>query len=123
MLCSALVLAASSGSIAALYTRDPAVRALAASLLLLAAIFQLSDGLQVGAMGALRGYKDARVPLLITIGAYWLVGFPLAYLFGLVRGGGPAAVWWGLIAGLGVAAVVLNLRFALRSRWPPATGL
>ena len=123
MLCSALVLVAASDAIAALYTRDAAVRELAASLLLLAGVFQVSDGLQVGAMGALRGFKDARVPLLLTIGAYWLVGFPLALVFGLVRGGGPAAIWWGLIAGLSVAAAVLNLRFALRSRWTAAPGL
>ena len=123
MLGSALVLAAGNETIAALYTTDPAVRALAASLLLLAGVFQVSDGLQVGAMGALRGYKDARVPLLITIGAYWLVGFPLALVFGLIRGGGPRAVWWGLIAGLTVAAAVLNLRYELGSRPAAARGL
>ena len=100
------------GPIAGLYSRDPAVAALAARLLLLVAVFQVSDGLQVGAMGALRGFKDTRVPLAITIGAYWLVGFPVAFVFGLVRGGGPVAVWSGLIAGLAVSALALNLRYA-----------
>jgi multidrug resistance protein, MATE family len=123
MLASALLLAVARGPIAGLYTRDPAVAALAARLLLLTAAFQVSDGLQVGAMGALRGFKDARVPLAITIGAYWLVGFPIAFVFGLVRGGGPVYVWSGLIAGLAVSALALNLRYAARSRRMAAAGL
>ena len=116
MLASALLLAVANEQIAALYTQDGAVRAVAASLLLLAAVFQVSDGLQVGAMGALRGFKDARWPLVITIGAYWLVGFPLAFYGGIVQGGGPAGVWWGLIAGLSVSAALLTLRYAFVSR-------
>jgi multidrug resistance protein, MATE family len=111
MLLSAVLIAVGNGPIAQLYTRDPAVTKLAASLLLLAGAFQVSDGLQVGAAGALRGFKDARVPLLICIGSYWLVGFPLAFGLGVVRGGGPAGVWYGLIAGLSVCALALNLRF------------
>jgi MATE family multidrug resistance protein len=116
MFASALMLSFSSDSIAAFYTADPAVRAVAGQLLLLAAVFQVSDGLQVGAMGALRGFKDARVPLVITIGSYWVVGFPLALYGGIVRGGGPSGVWWGLIAGLTVSAALLNLRYARISR-------
>ena len=116
MVVSALVLAVASDAIAAFYTADPAVRAFATQLLLLAGVFQVSDGLQVGAMGALRGFKDARVPLVITIGSYWAIGFPLALYGGIVRGGGPAGVWWGLIAGLSMSAALLNLRFARMSR-------
>ena len=74
-------------------------------------------------MGALRGFKDTRVPFVITIGAYWLVGFPIAFVFGLLRGGGPVAVWSGLIAGLAVSALALNLRYAGRSRRLLAAGL
>ena len=116
MLGSALVLSVASDEIAALYTADVAVRSIATQLLLLAGVFQVSDGLQVGAMGALRGFKDARVPLAITIGSYWGVGFPLALYGGMVRGAGPVGVWWGLIAGLSVSAGLLNLRFAWMSR-------
>jgi MATE family multidrug resistance protein len=116
MAVSALLILVASRSIAALYTRDPAVAALAASLLLIAAAFQLSDGLQVGAMGALRGFKDARVPLVICTVSYWVIGFPLALWFGVIKGGGPAPVWYGLIAGLSVAAIALNLRFLWLSR-------
>ncbi|MBS0376784.1 MAG: MATE family efflux transporter [Proteobacteria bacterium] len=116
MACSALFAAFGRDTIAGLYSRDPAVAGLAATLLVSVAVFQLSDGLQVGAMGALRGFKDTRAPLYIAIGAYWLVGFPVAFVGGLVRGGGPAAVWLGLIAGLAVSAIALNLRYAIRSR-------
>ncbi len=97
--------------IAAVYTEDPRVAAIAVSLLTMAAIFQLSDGLQVGSAGALRGLKDTRIPMFITILAYWVIGFPLAYYLGIVRGLGPRAVWVGLIAGLSVAAVLLSLRY------------
>jgi MATE family multidrug resistance protein len=123
MLASALALAVARRPIAALYSPDPAVAALAARLMLLVALFQLSDGLQVGAMGALRGFKDTRLPLMIAIGAYWLVGFPIAFGLGLVRHGGPVGVWSGLIAGLAVSALALNLRYRVRSRRPPGAGL
>ena len=123
MMLSALVLVQANGAIARLYTRDPAVASLASGLLLLAAIFQVSDGLQVGGMGALRGFKDARVPMLLTIGSYWLVGFPIAFVLGVVRGGGPSGVWYGLIAGLTVSAIALNLRYSLLSRRAPQAGL
>ncbi len=113
---SAIVLLVAHHSIAMLYTRDPAVLGLAADLLLLAGVFQVSDGLQVGAMGALRGFKDARVPLLLTLVAYWAVGFPLTLYLGLGLGLGPQGVWWGLIAGLLAAALALNLRYVRISR-------
>ncbi|MCW5570373.1 MAG: MATE family efflux transporter, partial [Steroidobacteraceae bacterium] len=80
------------------------------------AAFQVADGLQVGAAGALRGFKDARVPMLLNVVAYWLIGFPLAYGFGVVLGQGVRAVWTGLIAGLVVCAVLLSWRYALITR-------
>jgi MATE family multidrug resistance protein len=67
-------------------------------------------------MGALRGFKDARLPLAITLGAYWVVGFPVAYYAGLVYQQGPAGVWWGLIAGLTTAAILLLYRYEKVSR-------
>jgi MATE family multidrug resistance protein len=97
--------------IARFYTDDVEVAAVAAGLLQLAALFQISDGLQVGALGALRGLKDTRVPMLIVVIAYWLIAFPLAWQLGIRQGLGPAGPWIGLIAGLTVAAVLLNARF------------
>ncbi len=98
-------------TIARFYTDDPAVIAVAAGLLQLAALFQISDGLQVGALGALRGLQDTRWPMLIVLVAYWLIAFPLAWLLGVHWGWGPNGPWIGLIAGLTMAAILLNLRF------------
>ena len=98
-------------TIARFYTDDPAVVAVAAGLLQLAALFQISDGLQVGALGALRGLQDTRWPMLIVLVAYWLIAFPLAWLLGVHWGWGPHGPWMGLIAGLTMAAILLNLRF------------
>ncbi len=104
------------GAIAALYTDDPEVAALAAQLLLLAAIFQFSDGIQVTANGALRGLKDTTVPMVITVLAYWGIGMPLAYWLGFGLGMGARGIWIGLIAGLTGAAVLLFARFARLAR-------
>jgi MATE family multidrug resistance protein len=76
------------------------VRRIAISLLVMAAVFQVSDGVQVGAAGALRGYKDTRVPFLMNLFSYWVIGFPLCYLFGIAWQLGPQSVWAGLAVGL-----------------------
>ena len=110
MACMAVLIFVGHRTIARFYTDDAAVVAVAAGLLRLAALFQISDGLQVGALGALRGLKDTRLPLVIVLVAYWLLAFPLACL-GVRAGLGPAGPWLGLIVGLTVAAVLLNLRF------------
>ncbi len=115
MACSALAIVFLGEYIAALYTHDEAVRTVAAGLLLMAAIFQISDGLQIGSAGALRGFKDARVPMLLSLLAYWVIGFPLAYGLGVVQGLGPTYVWVGLIAGLTACAALLGARFYLIS--------
>jgi MATE family multidrug resistance protein len=111
MAVSAIILVFARDAIAGLYTPDAVVRTFAAHLLLFAAMFQVADGLQVGAAGALRGFKDAKIPMLINVFSYWAVGFPLAYYFGLVRGYGADAVWLGLIVGLLFCAVLLALRY------------
>ena len=108
-------------TIAAFYTGDAAVIALASSLLLMAAAFQFPDGVQVLSVGALRGLKDTRMPMLIAAVAYWGVGMPLGAVLGLgltgrVPAQGPVGMWIGLIAGLVVAAVLLGLRFLRISR-------
>lgn len=116
MALSAIGIVLFNDGIASLYTGDPAVREVAAGLLLMAAIFQLSDGVQVGAAGALRGFKDTAIPMTLCIFSYWVVGFPLAYVFGVQRGGGPLYVWIGFIAGLTVSAVLLVSRYLFVSR-------
>jgi MATE family multidrug resistance protein len=112
MLLSALVLLLFREHIASFYTNDPELLPLATSLLTMAMIFQVSDGLQVGAAGALRGFKDTRVPMLMNVGSYWLIAFPMAWYAGVHARLGPVAVWIALITGLTVTAVLLNMRFA-----------
>lgn len=116
MVISAVAMLVFGKTIAAFYTIDPQVREIAIALLFMAAIFQVSDGLQVGAAGALRGFKDTRVPMVINFFSYWMVGFPLAWVLGIRLGLGPQWVWAGLVAGLTVCAVLLNIRFALISK-------
>jgi len=106
------------GQIAALYTNaeDVAVQALAQSLLLFAAVYQLSDAVQTVGIGILRGYKDTKAIFVISFISYWLVGFPIGYvlalgeLFGAPLG--PKGFWIGFIVGLSCAAVLLKWRIA-----------
>jgi MATE family multidrug resistance protein len=113
---TALVMATCPHWIAAIYTSDATVRSMAVRLLMMAAIFQIFDGLQVAGAGALRGLKDTAVPMLITFVAYWGLGLPLGLMLGIYLEGGPQALWIGLIVGLVVAAVLLNTRFLLLTR-------
>lgn len=83
----------------------------AAKLLLIAAFFQISDGIQVVVLGALRGLQDVKVPTLITFIAYWLIGFPISYYFGLHTTFKSSGIWMGLLLGLTASAAMLYLRF------------
>jgi MATE family multidrug resistance protein len=108
-------------TIVAIYTDDAEVRTLAISLLFMAAIFQLSDGIQIAANGALRGMKDTFHPMLITLVVYWLFGLPLSWYLGFTRGFGPQGLWMGLVASLTLAAVWLVWRFLHLSRFLAAS--
>jgi MATE family multidrug resistance protein len=89
----------------------PAIIRLGATLLLVAAVFQLVDALQVVALGLLRGLHDTRWPMVYASVSYWLVGLPVAWVLGFGLGWGGPGVWAGLAAGLGLAAVLLMSRF------------
>jgi MATE family multidrug resistance protein len=102
--------------IAAGFIADPAVIALATRLLIVAGIFQLFDGTQVTAIGALRGLADVRVPTIITFIGYWLLALPAAWLGGFALGYGPLGVWVGLALGLAVCALLLLWRFVHQTR-------
>ncbi|MGG6294837.1 MATE family efflux transporter [Leptolyngbya sp. AN02str] len=86
---------------------------LAKKLLAVAAMFQVVDGIQVTATGALRGLRDTRIPMLIGLMAYWGIGLTSGYVLGLRLGFGGVGLWWGLAIGLAVAAVVLTWRFGV----------
>ncbi|MEQ8345419.1 MAG: MATE family efflux transporter [Sneathiellaceae bacterium] len=103
------------------------VASLAAGYLAIAAVFQLVDGAQVAANGALRGLKDTQVPMAIVAVGYWLVAFPLALLLGFELGWRGEGLWWALAVGLAFAAVTLTARFLVRLRrfgrqWAAETG-
>jgi len=110
--------------IALLYNDDPQVVMLAAHLMLLAGLYQVSDSLQVIGSGILRGYKDTRSVFFITLVAYWLLGLPVGYLLGLtdwlVPRMGPAGFWWGIILGLTAAAIMMIWRILRVQRLPVA---
>ena len=99
-----------------LYIEDPEVIKQAAVLLIVAGLFQLSDGVQVIGLGALRGMSDVKTPTIITLIAYWAIGLPLGYVLGFTFGLDALGVWYGLLAGLTIAAVLLFIRFNSQSK-------
>lgn len=84
---------------------------IASKLLLVAAVFQISDGIQVVVLGALRGLQDVKIPMYITFVAYWVIGFPTSYYLGEFTELKAVGVWLGLLAGLTAAALFLYIRF------------
>ena len=97
------------------FTDEPHVIILGAQLLFIAAIFQLFDGVQVVAAGALRGAGDVRAPFLAVVGAHWLIGLPLALFFCFGLGWGASGLWWGVTGGLVAVSIVLGARFLVVS--------
>jgi MATE family multidrug resistance protein len=108
---SAMILLIFRDAIVGIYTDDAAVKGIAISLLLMAAIFQIADGVQIGSAGALRGYKDTRVPMVINIFSFWVLAFPLAYMAAVTYKASPSYVWGGFVLGLTVAAALLTWRY------------
>jgi MATE family multidrug resistance protein len=94
-----------------LYIDDPQVISLAASLLVLAGLFQLSDGIQVVGLGVLRGLEDVKVPTVVTFLAYWGLGLPLGYFLAFTMGMAEKGIWIGLLIGLTLTAGMLLYRF------------
>lgn len=103
-------------ALAAAYTSAAEVVALAALLIPIAGFFQIFDGLQVVAAGALRGAGDTRAPLVVNLVGFWGFGLPASLLLAFPLGLGPSGLWWGLVVGLGAVAVFLLARVAWRFR-------
>ena len=99
--------------------RAPQIVALAASLMLYAGLFQLADAMQAIALGLLRGVQDTRVPMVLAVVSYWLIGLPAGWLLAFPLGLGPPGLWLGLLIGLMAAAGLLMSRFW---RWAGAQG-
>ncbi|MCH7402980.1 MATE family efflux transporter [Belliella kenyensis] len=116
MLVSAFIFIVFREFLPSLYIDDPTVIRMSASLLVIAGIFQLSDGIQVVGLGALRGMADVKVPTIITLIAYWVIGLPLGYFFAFVLDLRELGVWYGLLIGLSITGVMLLVRFHTLSR-------
>lgn len=117
MTVAALLFLTANDWLVSLYIRDnPAVSSIAATLVVMAGFFQLSDGVQVVALGCLRGLSDVNRPTIITLFAYWVVALPLSYVLAFPFGLDAIGVWIGLLAGLTLAAVLLTWRFSQRVR-------
>ena len=115
MTCTALGFILCARPLAGLFVVDGEVLALAASLLLIAGLFQIVDGTQIVAMNALRGLADVSVPMGIAVFSYWCVALPLSYVFAFHAGLGPVGIWIGLALGLLVAGTALTWRFLWKS--------
>jgi MATE family multidrug resistance protein len=111
MTLAALVLFAFPSAIARLMTDDPAVVAAAAPLLQVAAVFQISDGVQGVGAGVLRGAGETRFTFLANMVGHWALGFPAAALLGFAAGLGVTGLWWGFVMGLSAVGAALLARF------------
>jgi MATE family multidrug resistance protein len=113
---TALIFMAGSRLLPLMYISDPAVIDIAAHLLIIAAFFQLFDGTQVVGLGILRGLGDVRIPTVITLLAYWVLGLPVGYLLGIYLDFGVQGIWWGLLLGLLTASILLFFRFQHKTK-------
>ena len=95
------------------YIDNKEVISIASKLLIIAAVFQISDSFQVMVLGALRGLQDVKIPTIITFISYWVVGFPISYFLGKENMYGSIGIWLGLLAGLTTASILLCIRFHL----------
>ncbi|MBX3208983.1 MAG: MATE family efflux transporter [Labilithrix sp.] len=118
MSASALVFLVARRPLVAVFAEDSAVIELGADLLVIASAFQLFDGIQGVAAGALRGAGDVRFAFVANVGAHWLVGLPLALWLGFRVGLGAQGLWVGLLVGLTLVAALLLRRFVVVSKGP-----
>ncbi|HEV7991024.1 MAG TPA: MATE family efflux transporter [Gemmatimonadaceae bacterium] len=118
MLCTGVVLLLAPRAIASLYTTNLSVAALAATLIPIAGVFQVFDGVQAVSAGVLRGLGDTRAPFLINLAGFWLAGFPVSIALGFYTRLGALGLWWGLVAGLIAVSGLLLARVRSRLRAP-----
>ena len=114
--CSATAFVVANDSIARLFLPEEAeTAAVVASLLLVAAAFQMGDALQILSAGGLRGLNDVNVPAWMAFVAYWAISIPLGWFFSFPLGMGVYGMWWGITVGLGLTAVTLGTRLWIKT--------
>jgi MATE family multidrug resistance protein len=114
MCASALAFRLFPGALARAYTGDVAVVALAATLIPIAGVFQVFDGIQAVAAGVLRGIGDTHAPAVINVVGFWLIGLPVSWALAFRMGGGAVGLWWGIVVGLAAVALILLGRVRVR---------
>ncbi len=111
MMTTGLIFVLARNYLPLVFTSDPQVVAVASGLLIVAAIFQMFDGLQVIMLSTLRGMTDVKIPMFMAFAAYMLVGLPTSYVFTFLLNAGPNGIWYGFLVGLGTAGLFFTLRF------------
>ena len=114
MCASALTFLLVPGALARSYTSDAAVVFLAATLIPIAGVFQVFDGVQAVAAGVLRGIGDTHAPAIINVVGFWLIGLPVSWVLAFRMGGGAVGLWWGIVVGLAAVALILLGRVRVR---------
>jgi MATE family multidrug resistance protein len=94
-----------------IYINEPQVVSIASTLIIIAALFQISDGLQAVGLGILRSLKDVKIPMIISFVSYWIIALPLSYILAFVFDMDVIGIWIGLLSGLSVSAIFFTLRF------------
>ena len=116
MFCAGIIFIIFRNLLPTFYINEKDVIEIASTLIVIAALFQLSDGTQAVGIGILRGLTDVKIPTAITFIAYWIVGLPVGYLLGFILGYGVQGVWIGLLFGLTTSGILLTLRFNAKSK-------
>ncbi|MCW8848595.1 MAG: MATE family efflux transporter [Melioribacteraceae bacterium] len=111
MFCTGIIFVTLNRFLPTLYINDSEVIGFASSLLLIAALFQLSDGIQAVGLGILKGLTDVKIPMMITLFAYWIIALPAGYFLGFVLELNIMGIWLGLFIGLTIAAFMFVVRF------------
>jgi MATE family multidrug resistance protein len=115
---TAIAFVALPRTLAGLYTNVTPALLVAATLIPIAGVFQVFDGIQVTSIGVLRGLGDTRTPMVVNLLGFWFIGLPVSLWLGFGAGLGPQGLWWGLVIGLVLVAAVLLLRVRARLRGP-----
>jgi MATE family multidrug resistance protein len=114
MALSAIVLVFAPGWIARAYTNDAATIAMASTLIPIAGVFQVFDGLQVVSIGVLRGTGDTRTPMIVNLVGYWCIGLPISLWFARSLHMGPRGLWWGIVVSLATVGLIVATRVRIR---------